>query len=439
MISERLSALFETNYQKIFKCYRSVEFVNSISLVTTESPIREDAKELLYNHICSTLSDLDMEMIRSIPPGGNWQDIPEKVVDKSARLTQIRNSGGRTTYYGRLSNHLPSYTVNTYFNRPGNGTFIHPHQNRLISMREAARLQSFPDKYRFLGSFSSRYKQIGNAVPPFLARAVAKQIKQGLVVDMFSGAGGLSEGFVQAGNDVVLATDANSHMCKTYAYNHKTTHVVRADVTSISQSEALLNEIECSLKGRTLTTLIGGPPCQGFSTAGRWTPTDSRNSLVLKMLDFVHSLKPENVVIENVPGIKWMKQGLVIRGVIERLEKEEYSVSILDLKAEEYCVPQRRRRVFVVAKRNGEPFPIPQGVLASIVRGKTRKDSRPCTNALPPPVNVSEAVSDLPPLFSGGGEDRIEYDLSWTRTDYQRLMRGNIHLRDFISMRAEQG
>ncbi len=94
-----------------------------------------------------------MEMIRSVPQGGNWQDIPEKVVEKSARLTQIRNSGGRTTYYGRLSNNLPSYTVNTYFNRPGNGTFVHPHHDRLISLREAARLQSFRYDDRFRGSY----------------------------------------------------------------------------------------------------------------------------------------------------------------------------------------------------------------------------------------------------------------------------------------------
>ena len=411
--------------------------MNSISLVSVESPVRENAVEFLYNHVCSSLSDLDMEMIRSVPQGGNWQDIPEKVVEKSARLTQIRNSGGRTTYYGRLSNNLPSYTVNTYFNRPGNGTFIHPHQDRLISMREAARLQSFPDHYRFLGSYSSRYKQIGNAVPPLLARAVANQIQAGLVLDMFSGAGGLSEGFIQAGNNVVLATDANSHMCETYSYNHTKTNVVLADVDNPSQSKELLEEIERTLKGRTLTTLVGGPPCQGFSTAGRRIPSDSRNSLVLKMLDFVHSLVPENVVIENVPGMKWMSQGAVIGAVVERLEAEGYRTIVLDLKAEEYCVPQRRRRVFVVANRNDEPLSVPIGILAPIVRGKTRKDSRPETKDLPPPVNVSEAVSDLPSLSSGEGEDRIEYFPSWTKTDYQRLMRGRLQLKEFISKRAE--
>ena len=128
--------------------------MNSISLATLE-PERHEVSSVLYNHVCSTLSELDMEMIQSVPAGGNWQNIPPDIVQKSARLTQIQASGGRTTYYGRLKNDLPSYTINTYFNRPGNGTFIHPEQNRLISMREAARLQSFPDRFRFLGSLSS--------------------------------------------------------------------------------------------------------------------------------------------------------------------------------------------------------------------------------------------------------------------------------------------
>jgi DNA (cytosine-5)-methyltransferase 1 len=228
-------------------------------------------------------------------------------------------------------------------------------------------------------------------------------------------------------------------MCETYRYNHPKTNVVLADVDNPSQSKELLEEIERTLKGRTLTTIVGGPPCQGFSTAGRRIPSDSRNTLVLKMLDFVHSLAPENVVIENVPGMKWMKRGEAIGAIIERLEAGGYTTTVLDLKAEEYCVPQRRRRVFVVANRNNEPLSVPIGILAPIVRGRTRKDSRLGTKDLPPPVTVSEAVSDLPSLSSGEGEDRIEYLPSWTKTDYQRLMRGKLELGDFITKRAEQG
>ena len=378
-------------------------------------------------------------MIQSVPAGGNWQDIPSDIIQKSARLTQIQASGGRTTYYGRLKNDLPSYTINTYFNRPGNGTFIHPEQNRLISMREAARLQSFPDRFRFLGSLSSRYKQLGNAVPPLLARAVASLLNPGIVIDLFSGAGGLSEGFVRAGNDVILATDFNSNMCKTYAHNHPTTQVVQADLHLISQSKDILEEIERTLAGRYLKTIIGGPPCQGFSTAGNRDASDSRNNLVFRMLEFVRTLRPDNVVIENVPGLKWMHQGQVIGSIAKELEEEEYSVTILNLRAEEFGVPQRRRRVFVIGQRNGTDLEPPAGFLAPIIRGKTRADTKLGTKDLPAPVSVSEAISDLPPLTCGGGLDLIEYNQKWVETDYQRLMRESLTLDDFIIKRTEQG
>nr|KXH74973.1 MAG: hypothetical protein AM325_11605 [Candidatus Thorarchaeota archaeon SMTZ1-45] len=412
--------------------------MTSISLPIVDQATCESLK-LLYNHVCSSLSELDVEIIQSVPQGGNWQDIPLRVIQKSARLTQIHNSGGRTTYYGRLKHDLPSYTINTYFNRPGNGTFIHPEQNRLISMREAARLQSFSDRYRFLGSYTSRYKQIGNAVPPLLARAVASVLKAGLVVDLFSGAGGLSDGFVQAGNKVIVASDFNTNMCKTYTYNHPDTKVIQADLHIINQSNHLLEEIEHTLSGKHLTTLIGGPPCQGFSTAGNRNTIDPRNSLVFRMLEFVNVLQPDQIVIENVPGLKWTKQGQVLNSIVRTLEKEEYAVSLLNLHSEEFGVPQRRRRVFVIGVRNEKRKQLLRRYFSPIIRGKNRIDARLGSKDLPPPVNVFEAISDLPPIISGGGEDIIEYDTNWIASDYQRLMRELISFEDFLKRRTEQG
>ena len=129
-------------------------------------------KEDIPNHFSATLSNLDLQMVRSIPEGGNWKNIPESIPSK--RLQQIRASyergeGSRSTYYGRLRRDKPSYTINTYFNRPGNGCHIHYSQNRVLSQREAARLQSFPDTHKFYGPKGSVNKQIGNAVPPPLA------------------------------------------------------------------------------------------------------------------------------------------------------------------------------------------------------------------------------------------------------------------------------
>ena len=426
------------SYMILHTRFETCFLVNSISQSALDFKML-DLSDVLFNHTCSPLSELDMEMIQAVPEGGNWQNIPTHVVKKSARLTQIHKSGGRTTYYGRLKDNLPSYTINTYFNRPGNGTFIHPNQDRLISMREAARLQSFPDRFRFLGSRSSRYKQIGNAVPPLLARAVAELFKPGIVVDLFSGAGGLSEGFVQAGHEVILATDSNANMCETYAYNHPTTKVVQADMHLQSQSLEILEEIERSLAGKQLGVLVGGPPCQGFSTAGNRDESDSRNSLVFRMLELVHLLQPAVVVIENVLGLRRMQDGAVLDAITNLLKIEEYSVVVLILKAEEFAVPQRRRRIFIIGQKKGD-IPIhPKKLLSSMVRGRTRDDVSLATENLRPPVSVSEAISDLPPIPSGYGDDIAEYRSDWTDTDYQRLMRDSISFDYFVAKRTEQG
>jgi DNA (cytosine-5)-methyltransferase 1 len=123
----------------------------------------------LNDHIAPKHSDKVIERILHIDQGKNHASLPKKY--------QIK--GGYPNIYGRLDLNKPADTIT------GNcgcvsapGRFIHPTQNRAISVREAARLQSFPDDYRFFGSMRDRYKQIGNAVPPLLAYAIAKAIKE---------------------------------------------------------------------------------------------------------------------------------------------------------------------------------------------------------------------------------------------------------------------
>ena len=138
---------------------------------------------MIPNHKAAKLSELDMMIVNSVPPGGNWKNIPLDVPSK--RIEQIRDSyaqgkGSRSTYYGRLLPDMPAYTINTYFNRPGNGCHIHYEQDRVLSQREAARLQSFPDDYYFEGSRGAAFKQIGNAVPVVLAYKIAEELKKQL-------------------------------------------------------------------------------------------------------------------------------------------------------------------------------------------------------------------------------------------------------------------
>jgi DNA (cytosine-5)-methyltransferase 1 len=203
--------------------------------------------------------------------------------------------------------------------------------------------------------------------------------------------------------------------------------------------EALVENIERELHGRTLNLLAGGPPCQGFSTAGKWNPDDARNTLLFKLLDFVNILRPEYLLVENVLGIQSILKGKLFESFLGLLNSSGYTTQVFRLKAEQFGVPQRRRRIFIIANRNDTSIKAPEAKLAPIVRGRTRYDAHVKDRNIPPPVTVAEAISDLPELAAGSGEDVIEYNIKWVRSDYQRFMRDMLSLDDFLLKRSRQG
>ena len=119
------------------------------------------------NHIPRPLSGVTLERVKLIKQGKNWQSLPKKLQTKSV------HSGA----YGRIDANKPSKTIMTRFDTPTVGYVIHPKEHRTLTVREGARIQTFPDDFEFLGSKSSQNKQVGNAVPPKLSRAIANQIK----------------------------------------------------------------------------------------------------------------------------------------------------------------------------------------------------------------------------------------------------------------------
>ena len=126
-----------------------------------------------FNHVAARLSKQNVERMRHVPPGGSWRDIPHELLPKG--MQQARKSD-HTKRYGRLSFDGLSGTVLTKCD-PHWGTVFLPDQDRTLSVREAARLQSFPDSYRFLGSRVSQYVQVGNAVPVLMAAAIARAVR----------------------------------------------------------------------------------------------------------------------------------------------------------------------------------------------------------------------------------------------------------------------
>jgi Alw26I/Eco31I/Esp3I family type II restriction m6 adenine DNA methyltransferase len=370
-----------------------------------------------FNHSAPTLSELDRLIISHVPEGGNWQSIPESV--PSERLKQIREMSAergvvRTTYYGRLRRDQPAYTINTYFNRPGNGTHIHPVLDRTLTSREAARLQSFPDSYIFLGSDGAVRDQIGNAVPPLLSSAIGRKFishaKNKTCVDVFCGAGGLSLGLESAGWEVVAAVDNNREALDTYCFNRPCllepddtqeglTAVFKRDLQERREFEDVAARIERALKGRQLDLLVGGPPCQGFSHAGFRLSDDKRNDLASIYLHFAERLRPRIFILENVEGLATFNKGQVLRDICSTLRDLGYRVNspVWKLCSEQYGAPQMRRRVFIVATIDDSvdlspPEPIYERCAG---RRENKNDATLFDASLPSPFTVSDALSGL--------------------------------------------
>jgi len=384
-------------------------------------------KKTIFNHQTNKLSDLDLRMVKAVPAGGNWQHIPDSIPSK--RLEQIRASGGRTTYYGRLKYENPSYTISTFFNRPGNGCYIHPDdgkngnrpQHRLITFREAARLQSFPDEFVFMGTKTSKLKQIGNAVPPLLARALALSLPGKTYVDLFCGAGGMSLGFEKAGKELVGAIEVESKICDTFRKNfvNGECKLIEGDICDLQNQEKLFKLVKNNLKGRKLDIVVGGPPCQGFSLAGKRMIDDDRNVLFKEFVSIVKKLKPKIFLMENVTGLLSMSKGAVIKEIMSYFSQLGYIVeNPVILKAEDFGVPQKRRRMFLLGHLPDVDVNFPPKPLFS-------KD-----NCMPSLMTVYDAISDLLPIYDGMGDDVTEFD--WKpRTKYQEYITGSISFDQF--------
>ncbi len=306
----------------------------------------------ILNHTTFKLSDLDLEMISSVPQGGSWKDIPNETVEKSARLKRLTQTGGRTTLYGRIDYSKPSYTITTYFNRPGNGTYVHPIHERVLSVREAARFQGFPDNYYFFGNKTQVLKQVGNAVPCILAYQIAQQIakKTGCrkSVDLFCGAGGMTAGFKEAGIQSVIANDIESSACATLKINNPEIEILCGDITT-EETKQKITEVAIR---KHADIICGGPPCQGFSLAGFRNSDDPRNRLVLDFIDIVSRIKPKVIVFENVEGLLSFNNGATYTAIHNMFADIGYNTEGRLLIATNYAVPQKRKRVIIICVRN---------------------------------------------------------------------------------------
>jgi DNA-methyltransferase (dcm) len=379
----------------------------------------------LYNHVAFKMGQREAQIASYIKEGGNWQDIPLTYSD--TRLDKIRETGGRTTYYGRLAWDKPSYTIATYFNRVGNGCNLHPEQDRVMSNREAARFQSFPDDFIFQGSKASQYKQIGNAVPPLLARMVSSLIKPYLdsynFVDLFAGCGGMSEGFIMNGFNLIAVNDVDKNIMLTNKYNHlkyaDESHFILGDVTLEETKQRIIDACE----GHQVDVVIGGPPCQGFSYAGWRNPDDKRNQLFRDFVEMVRRIKPKFFVMENVLGILTMRKGEEIKAIIGAFEKIGYHVnSPLKLNAANFGVPQKRKRVIIIGS-------LDPSIIITQPEPLFGENSSEC----PGYICVRDAIGNLPQIEDGGGEVEMDFEFK-KKSPYDMLMQKEIDFDRFYEL-----
>lgn len=232
------------------------------------------------------------------------------------------------------------------------------------------------------------------------------------VVDLFSGAGGLSRGFMDAGFNVVLGVDFDDAALKTFKKNHGNAESMKLDLFNHEN----IDKIVQYLKERSieLDVLVGGPPCQGFSLAGKREEFDQRNVLYSAMVKTAEKLKPKVVVLENVPGMLTLYNGAGAKRVKEDFEEIGYKVNEPKvLYAPEYGVPQIRKRVFFVMTLKeliNKDFNYPEAIL-------DEKDF----------VTCGDAIGNLPSL-----ENSTDYSLNQVldyefeaANDYEKLMRKN--------------
>lgn len=215
------------------------------------------------------------------------------------------------------------------------------------------------------------------------------------IIDLFSGVGGLSLGFEWAGFETVVSLDIWKDAIETYNHNRKNKCGIVKDIHEFNEVD--VHEI---IKKNKITGVIGGPPCQGFSTVGTRDINDKRNHLYLEFYKTVKTVMPEFFVIENVRGMLTLNNGLFVKDVLERFGNLGYNIEYKLVNASDYGVPQNRHRVFFVGFKNSM-FEFPK-----------KKDYK---------VSTSDALSDLPTKLP---TDNLKY-ISEPKNDFQRMMRQN--------------
>ena len=241
-------------------------------------------------------------------------------------------------------------------------------------------------------------------------------------IDLFSGCGGMTLGFGWAGFNSVLASDIDDNCKKTFATNFPEIPFLCGDLSNFTK-----DEFDKIISNTEIDVIIGGPPCQGFSLANKKrnkVSEDPRNKLFYEFVKTINWYNPKSFVMENVKGLLSMESGQVIKQIQNEFENAGefgYEVRTKVLKASDYGVPQSRERVIIIGIRKD---------LELIPEFPSKKYQKE--------VTVDDAISDLPKINAGQGEENMIYPFSPVN-DYQKFMRKNSkRVFNHIAMRHTQ-
>ena len=229
-------------------------------------------------------------------------------------------------------------------------------------------------------------------------------------LDVFSGCGGLSYGLEMAGLECLAAIDFNAHAINTFNLNHQKKVGLQKDLNELKPSQ--LSQIIGSKK---IDIIVGGPPCQGFSTArnqgganfGKKLVHDPRRDLYLRFLEYVEYFNPDMFVMENVLGIKKAASGIYFTKIQEKCRSINYVVVPIEINCWEFGVPQKRIRQLFIGTRVGNPLFMPLVYLKKTHYYKKHE----LRSNLEPFISLGEAIFDLPPLTANSGQIKSQYDL----------------------------
>ena len=242
-----------------------------------------------------------------------------------------------------------------------------------------------------------------------------KKKKKLKVIDLFCGVGGLSYGFAHNDNfEIVAANEILPNMAKAYSLNHPAAKVYAEDVKDFNAEKI---EKDLGIKSGEVDIIVGGPPCQAYSTVGKRLIDDPRGKLFQEYYRVLKEFNPKLFLFENVRGLLSMQGGELLETIISLFESLGYKVQFKVLNAADFGAPQLRERVVMIGSKLNSEFQYPN---------QTHRNPREATELfkenLKPYLTLEEAISDLP--FIKTNEESFKY-ASEPKNNFQKLMRRN--------------